>query len=171
MSQSNEVQPICPLIPFTGSLMMNSFEHLAPDPNSQWLNVNETCPKLCSWSLLNFHKSHLAASGTGHCSLTLGEDPAWQAVHLQPARGKGGDTVREHHVVSLFLNLSKLTGVESKLLAHIQPWTILYRDVMVCWREHRSWNPKDQSKMLAPTTDHTLGNSRNFSGPPNSPRL
>lgn len=49
----------------------------------------------------------------------------------QPARGKGRDTVCEHPVVSLFLNLSKLTGVESKLLARIQPWTILYRDVMM----------------------------------------
>ena len=77
-------QFVLSLILFIVSLTMNSFEKVTPDPNSRWpFNVHETSPNLCSWSLLTFQKPHLAASGTGHTSLTLGNDPAWQAVHLQ----------------------------------------------------------------------------------------
>ena len=43
----------------------------------------------------------------------------WQPQRQAAQTRKRGDTVCEYHVVSLLLNLSKLTGVEFQSLAHI----------------------------------------------------
>lgn len=181
-------QFVLSLILFIVSLTMNSFEQVTPDPNSRWpFNVHETSPNLGPWSLLPFQKPHLAASGRGHTSLTLGKDPAWQAAHLQflwttwrnqpetgSPRGRQPRLGREETQsvnTTLFLTVESFQvnwcGISIACPYIALEYLIIQRDIMVYW----SWNPKDQNKILAPTTYHTLGNLHNFSGPPDSPHL